>query len=530
MKKRLLTCLSAGMLLVSLHTRAQAPIYSSYPSATAVIYLDFDGHWIVNTAWNVSGPFYCGDSKLSSAQITEVFNRVAEDYRPFNINITTDSTKYNAAPAAQRMRVMITDSSAWYGSAGGVSYVGSFTWGDGTPAFVFSVLLGLNTKQISEAASHEAGHTLGLYHQSVYDVNCNKLNEYNYGQGSGEIGWAPIMGVGYYQNMTLWNNGPNSYGCNSIQSDLGVITTGNGFTYRTDDYAGTFASAYVLTISGNQFTINGVIEQNTDQDMFKFTMGSSQHFNLSAVPYNVGTGDAGSDLDMQVSLYNNSHTLLNQYNPSLLLSSSIDTNLAAGNYYLKVEGKGNIYAPNYASLGSYSLVGTMSGVLPLHRLELHGSIINDMHQLNWIIDADEPVTDLVIEKSTDGRTFIALRDAPVGDRSYSYTPSDNGTIQYRLNVTFANNKQYYSNTITLRSHLNNIKPSLVSNLVSGNTVEVTSPGNFNFAVYDFHGRIMTEGKLVNGSNVINSGATGSGIYLIRYQNETGNWSEKFVRQ
>ena len=41
------------------------------------------------------------------------------------------------------------------------------------------------------------------------------------GLGSGEIGWAPIMGVGYYKNFTLWNNGPNSFGCTNYQSDLG---------------------------------------------------------------------------------------------------------------------------------------------------------------------------------------------------------------------------------------------------------------------------------------------------------------------
>jgi hypothetical protein len=529
MKNRILISLIAVSSFAGLRGKAQVPIYSSYPSATAVLFLDFDGQWIVNTAWNTSGPFYCGDSKLNSTQITEVFNRVAEDYRPFNINVTTDSTKYNTAPATSRMRIVITDSSAWYGSAGGVSYVGSFTWGDGSPAFVFSVLLGLNTKQIGEAAAHEAGHTFGLYHQSVYDGSCNKLNEYNYGTGSGEIGWAPIMGVGYYENMTLWNNGPNSLGCSSIQSDLSVITTGNGFTYRPDDYPASFAGAFPLTISGNQFNINGVIEQNTDQDMFKFTLASSQHFNLSAVPYNVGTGDAGSDLDMAVSLYNNSQTLLNVFNPSLLLSSSIDTNLAAGTYYLKVEGKGNVYAPAYASLGSYSMLGTMSTVLPLHRLELHGSVVNDQHELTWLIDADEPVTKIIVEKSTDGRTFTPLTDAAVSARTYGYTPLDAGAVQYRLNVSFGD-KQYYSNTITLRSHLTNIKPSLVSTLVSGNTVGVSSPGNFDYAIFDLHGSVIASGKLVNGYNAVSAGITSSGLYLIRYSNETGSWNDKFVKQ
>ena len=69
-----------------------------------------------------------------------------------------------------------------------------------------------------------------------------KTSEYNSGPGTGEIGWAPIMGVGYYQNLTSWNNGPNSYGCTNYQNDLDVITDViNGFTYRTDDHADNFA-------------------------------------------------------------------------------------------------------------------------------------------------------------------------------------------------------------------------------------------------------------------------------------------------
>ena len=80
-------------------SKAQSPILSSFPDASATIYLDFDGHQVNGTSWNMSGPIDCGASNLSSTQRTEVFHRIAEDYRPFNINITTDSTKYWNASA-----------------------------------------------------------------------------------------------------------------------------------------------------------------------------------------------------------------------------------------------------------------------------------------------------------------------------------------------------------------------------------------------------------------------------------------------
>ena len=231
------------VLLVGLGAQAQVPALNSYPAASAVIFLDFDGHTVNGTGWNYNGPIFCAPSGMDNTKITSIFNRVSEDYRPFNVNITTDSTKFLAAPINKRMRVILTTTSSWYGNAGGVAFVGSYTWGDDTPCFVFSALLNNNEKYVAEAAAHEAGHTLGLYHQSAYDGNCVKTSDYNGGLGTGEIAWAPIMGVGYYKNMTLWHNGANPYGCSSIQNDLTVITTNNGFTFRTDDYTNSINQA-----------------------------------------------------------------------------------------------------------------------------------------------------------------------------------------------------------------------------------------------------------------------------------------------
>lgn len=532
MKKLFQSILIMSLLCSTLTAKAQVPLLNSFPSASAVIFLDLDGHTVNNTSWNTNGPIYCSASGLNSIQITEVFNRVAEDYRPFDINVTTDSTKYFAAPLTKRMRVIVTITSDWYGSAGGVAFIGSFSWGDNTPCFVFSALLGYNTKNIAEATSHESGHTLGLYHQASYDANCVQTSAYNSGQGTGEIGWAPIMGAGYSKNLTLWNNGPNSYGCNNLQNDLTIITSAvNGFTFRNDDHAATFAGATNTAFVNNQFTVNGIIGQNTDEDMFKLTTSVFGRLQLNAVPYNVGTGNAGSDLDMQVTFYNNAQTQLNVYNPGILLSSVVDSFLNPGTYYLKVKGIGNIYAPNYASLGSYSLQGNfIAGALPLKRLELHGALNNDEHQLNWIIEADEQITKQIVEISNDGRNFIPLKESPIASRTYAYKPNISGTVQYRLNVTFDNGRQYYSNIITLRKTGAAPGPKLISNLINSNTIEVSSPGVYNYFIYDLNGKTLAQGKLVNGSNIINRGIRTNGMYIVRFTNGTEQWMEKLVKQ
>lgn len=74
---------------------AQVPVFNSLPGADHVIFLDFDGHTVSGSAWNSSfnsgNPIYCASSGYNDTKVETVFKMMAEDYRPFNINITTDS-------------------------------------------------------------------------------------------------------------------------------------------------------------------------------------------------------------------------------------------------------------------------------------------------------------------------------------------------------------------------------------------------------------------------------------------------------
>jgi hypothetical protein len=532
--KNLFRTISVVLLLnFACTVHAQVPVLNSHPSSVSTLFLDFDGHTVSGTSWNGVNDIICAPSGLTSDQITEIFNRVSEDYRPFDLNITTDSSKFLAAPVNQRTRVIITVTNDWYPGVGGISFIGSFTWGDDTPCFIFSAALGYRPKYISEAVSHEAGHTLGLYHQAVYDQNCNLVSGYNYGNGAGEIGWAPIMGVGYYQNMTLWNNGPNPYGCTETQNDLTVITTNNGFGFRTDDFANTFNAAPVTNFVNNQFSLNGIIEKSTDEDIIKFTVPVDGKFKLDAIPYNVGANNSGSDLDLQVTLYNNSQTQLNVYNPDATLSLVIDTTLVAGTYYAKIEGKGNQYAPDYASIGSYSLQASFidnSTPLPLRQLELAGKQDGNKHDLTWLIEADEQVVNQTIEVSTNGHDYAVLATPSADARSYSYTPVAAETVLYRLHVAFDNGKEYYSNIVSLHQSMALVKPQLKGNITAGSNLYVNSPGNYTFHVTDLSGKITAKGKLVSGTNAVNTAVTAAGMYFISFTNGKEQWTEKFVKQ
>ena len=176
-----------------------APILNSRPTAIAQLYLDFDGETVTEFVWNLGFPIVAEAPDLSSAEITRIFHRVAEDFRPFNINVTTDVARYDSAPVGRRMRCIITPTQDWRDGdpVGGIAALSSFAlagilFSNTVPCWVFNS----GADAIAEAVSHEFGHTLGLLHDGR-EIPGTGHEEYFTGHGTGVTSWAPIMGVGY---------------------------------------------------------------------------------------------------------------------------------------------------------------------------------------------------------------------------------------------------------------------------------------------------------------------------------------------
>ncbi len=349
---------------------------SSLSGANQTIYLDFDGNTTSGTIWNTSFTrganivtsafdFDGNKTSFSSAELERIqyiWQRVAEDFSPFNVNVTTqaptdvnDLIKSSSTDTRWGVRVVIGGSSYdWFQQgAGGVAYINSFNWNSDTPAFVFDDQLANGSeKPVADAITHEVGHTLGLTH----DGQISPANDYYSGHGSGDTGWAPIMGVGYGQNLVQWSKGEYT-SANNTQDDLQIITTKNGFSYRTDDAGNTIATAKLLTISGNSFSGSGIIERNTDVDFYRFTTVTGA-LNLTVNPFS-----RGPNLDILAELYNSTGNLIASSNPTDLLSANIATNVTEGAYYLKIDGvgKGNPLTTgytDYGSLGQYFISGS----------------------------------------------------------------------------------------------------------------------------------------------------------------------------
>jgi len=344
----------------------------SRPGAKRVLLLDFDGHTTTGTAWNSSygdpivSPAYDTDGDRTSFSNTEmnriqnVWRSVAEDYAPFDVDVTTEDPGQDAITRSSNTDdyygtrvVMTVDDFAGCG-CGGFAYVGTFDYvGDYyKPAFVF------NTSEVgvAEAVSHEAGHNLGLYHDGII----NGASYYT-GHGSGATGWAPIMGVGYYKQLVQWSQGEYA-SANNAQDDIQIIQN-NGALLMADDHGNDQANSTVLgnTTDGTTVTLNGagLIERRTDIDFFHFVSGNGNvSLTINPVPFS-------PNLDILAELYDANGSLIATSNPVDSLSASInETALPAGEYFVSIDGigKGDPLGTgytDYASLGQYSISGSV---------------------------------------------------------------------------------------------------------------------------------------------------------------------------
>ncbi|MBL8447931.1 MAG: PKD domain-containing protein [Zoogloeaceae bacterium] len=360
----------------------QTFLLHSRPGAKRVIYLDFRGAVISGTAWNSSyglstinaQPFdvdgVAGLSTTELERIQYIWQRVSEDYAPFDVDVTTEEPSADALTRSTTSddtfgtRVIVTrDWTTATSSAcgcGGFAYVGVFD-DVGTyykPAWVFFDRLGGgNEKYVAEAISHEAGHNLGLSHDGYNDGTTNV--GYYQGHGSGETGWAPIMGVGYYQNLVQWSKGEYAY-ANQTQDDFQIIQT-TGAPLRADDHGDTLSNATPLTTSTADGVVTldgaGVIGTRTDVDAFSFDAGAGP-LTLTVTP-----ATRGPNLDVSAKLYNSAGTLVATANPTDALAATITITLAeAGTYYLMVDGIGkgttSTAYSDYGSLGAFTVGGS----------------------------------------------------------------------------------------------------------------------------------------------------------------------------
>jgi hypothetical protein len=370
----------------------------SRKGAANVVYLNFRGGTVTGTAWNDSAGVatfqmlaYSEDgdrSNVSQAEantIAEVWARMAEDYAPFGVDVTTEKPGSFGPNVAHVMFTPRTDKNgnAIYPSfVGGVAYVGVFGLSNFTyyqPALVFPEGVG-GAKGLTEAGSHELGHNLGLSHDGT------STEGYYRGHGTGNASWGPIMGVGYYTSVTQWSKGEYA-DANNQQDDIQIISDSLGF--RRDDHAATKAGATKLVVSSSgkvsSFTPQkdplgkkskknrGVIERRKDVDVFVVKLSRRGTIDLSVTPSwkdDFVTAARGSNLDIRADLFRASGsggpkdygTLVASSNSKSDTNARVNATVGKGTYYLVISGvgPGDVLGTgynDYGSLGQYFISG-----------------------------------------------------------------------------------------------------------------------------------------------------------------------------
>lgn len=440
------------------------PIYDSKPGAPFTIYLDFNGGTVSGKVWNTSYGVtswrleaYSTDadrttfSDAEQNQIRQVWQRVAEDYAPYNVNVTTDPA-YDAVVDAGNDNsvgwVLITNHGV-FGAAtdadgvalpgpggGGIAYVGVVDYfyfaRDYQPAWVHAISLGPNVEQfMGEASSHEFGHNMGLSH----DGSTTDTDEYYDGHGTGETTWAPIMGGSYRESVTTWSKGEYLNATNT-QDDVVIMETsvtyhaGAGNAYRTDLHGDTSGTATALTITGETIVApvssdyigddpnEGIIETDADVDVWSFDAGAGP-VTITVDPFvaEVVTYGRGHNLDIKLTLLDSSGTPVATADPATTLDATISTTLAAGTYYLQIEGVG-VGTPfadpptgytSYGSIGQYFISGSITvgtGVIITESGGTTDVTENGVSDIYTVVLGSQPAADVTVTVAPDSQVAV----------------------------------------------------------------------------------------------------------------------------
>ena len=370
----------------------------SKPGASRTVFIDMDGREVTGTIWNANAgadPLimrpYDSDGDESSFtqtelnQIAETWRRIAEDFAPFDVDVTTEDPGQfgpNVGVLLITEKTDVNGNVIYNCGCGGVAYVN--VWGRSNfeyyqPALVFTEGVGTGAHNMSEAGSHEVGHNLGLSHDG------NDVRGYYTGHGEGNVSWAPIMGVGYYEEVTQWSKG-EYLNANQTQDDMAIIT--DKLSAGADDHGDTRAQATPLNITSGSVVATspvidpfnsspdnkGIIETRDDLDVFSFDSGSGT-VDLTITPgwFEVfaSSNNRGMNIDIQATLFDATGTVITSSNPLDDTFAQITANVPAGTYYLEIDGVGlgdplGTGYTDYGSLGNYFINGSVPELSLIH--------------------------------------------------------------------------------------------------------------------------------------------------------------------
>ena len=185
------------------------------------------------------------------------------------------------------------------------------------------------------------------------------------------------MGSAFYVSVKQFSDA-GYLGATNEEDDLAMLVGNNGFGYRADDHGDTASTATDAGLTGTgeeAINLAGVIEENTDLDVFELTVDEG-YLNLT-----VSAVEFGDSLDVGIELRDAGGNLVAMSEDAFRVDASISAYVAAGTYFLSVEGVGLAKTvpdkyrgsdsdrvqgySDYGSLGQYEVVGTAGAAAPV---------------------------------------------------------------------------------------------------------------------------------------------------------------------
>lgn len=322
------------------------PELESLPGAEGVIYIDFDGENVTGGAW---GTVNAAATNFNDADIEKVWYIMAEDFSPYQINVTTIRSVYDNANINSRQMVIFNET---FPFRGGVASFNTYNNGDNDPCWVNTTGIINSVWLAANVGSHEAGHTLGLSHDGS-----SASGPYWNGHGTFNV----IMG-GCNRDIAQWSIGEYQNSDN-VEDDIDIIDRNNS-PFKIDDHGNNTGGSSELLFNQNTGEVTeqvnfGIITTRDDKDYFRMELIDGE-LELNFRPADKYT--QSPNLDIQVRLLDASENEIFVSNPDDNMGASIKQTVSAGIYYIEIDGVGfgnpstNGYS-DYASLGQYFISG-----------------------------------------------------------------------------------------------------------------------------------------------------------------------------
>ncbi len=308
--------------------------------------------------------------------VSRIWARVAEDYAPFDVDVTTERPASFTTDAWGGGRVLwnlVTRSEtvigfpagSLFGIAATAQLCGISTGFQGQPTFTFwGTTSPMNHDLIADTISHEAGHVFGLVHDGV--MLGNTFMSYYGGHGSGPTSWGPLMGGPTARNVTQWSAGayPDASNGNvcgpGFQDDIATI--GGAVGFRADDTGETVASAATLTLPAT-----GIIGSPTDVDVYALPPASEVRIDVT--PFRAGDLTDGGNLDVAAEIVNAAGLVVASADDVSATAATLVATLPPGQHYLRIRASFDpTNFPIYGSAGQYTVTGTFTNLVRLTRL------------------------------------------------------------------------------------------------------------------------------------------------------------------